>query len=136
MKLSDLFDYEPYFRSKEKILRAVKNSKKYSQEDLTKAEIAKFFQTSKQRTYLVKTEKMIYCVLDDRRKDQPIVSWSEPLEEFVIDDEVRVSLTTSDRTETTGVINFGPKHNNWLYSKTLFSDQDITQAVEHLLKKK
>ena len=35
-------------------------------------------------------------------------------------------------TETTGLIDFGKKHKNWLYTKSSFDDQNLKESIEYL----
>ncbi len=46
------------------------------EEQLEGAATLLFFQTRKQRTWLVATDQRVYCVLDDRRKPKPHINWA------------------------------------------------------------
>lgn len=133
MKLSDLFDRDAYFRSEEEIKSYISNSKKYKQENPSDAKLLKIFSTSKQRTYLVITDKMIYCILDDARKNKPHLNWSKTRDNFFDGKNLTVAVTTREKSTTTGLVDFGSDHKNWLFTKSLFKDISIENKLKSLL---
>jgi len=122
MRLSDLFDKNAFFKPEIYIKEYIKNSKNYEGESTSNANVLKFFSTSKQRTYLVFTDKKVYCILDDNRKSKPNINWSEKLTEYFKRDNIDKVITTKDKTDNTGLVDFGQKHKNWLFTKSLFND--------------
>ncbi len=134
MKISSLFDKNAFFRSEQEIQSWIKSSKNYKGENPEHTQLLIFFSTSKQRTYLVASQERLYCILDDARKDNPHVNWSMNKEEVMGDDQITLEISTRDKTEKTGLVNFGPKHKNWLYTKSLFVNQDLKASIEHLIK--
>lgn len=129
MKLSELFDDDANFRSEAEIKEWITESKNYQQEDTSKAEFLKFFSTSKQRTYLVATPKRLYCILDDSRRDSPHVNWSISKTEALCEGDLRLPISTRSKSRSTGLVDFGGSHKNWLYTKDLFSSLGIEKAV-------
>lgn len=133
MKLSELFDKNAFFRSETEIKEHIKNSKNYNNELPGSANLLMFFQTSKQRTYLVATTKRLYCILDDARKDKPHINWSMPMNEVVDNNELLFTLNTKEKSPKTGLIDIGPKHKNWLFSTSLFNKSTVTSTIEKFL---
>lgn len=133
MKLSDLFDENAFFRSDREIKEYIKNSKNYAGEDPNDANLLKFFSTSKQRTYLVITNERVYCILDDKRKSSPNINWSERLSDFAKEKDLGKMFSTREKTPNTGFIDFGIKHQNWLFTKSLFNETNIEQNVIEIL---
>ena len=128
MKFSGFFDDGSAFREIDDVKAAIKNSKNYKNESIDGAKALNFFKTSKQRSYLVVTDKMVYCIVDDVRKDSPRVNWSEKKEVF---DPLVIS--THPKTDKTGLVDFGDKHKNWLYTKANFINTEIASEVSSLL---
>ena len=73
MVFHEFFASGPSFRTEDNISLSIENSKNYEGEDTNSANLLLFFTTSKQKTYLVATEKRLYCILDDIRKKTPHV---------------------------------------------------------------
>jgi hypothetical protein len=87
------------------------------------------FSTSKQQTWLIRTNERLYLVLDDRRKDDPKMQWSVLLAESR-NFEIK---TKPDYTRRSGLVDFDPRHRDWLYTKRLFQEDDITIAIKRLI---
>jgi hypothetical protein len=133
MMFKSLFDEKALFRSAEEIKDSIKLSKNYEQENPSKAKLLTFFSTSNQKTYLVYTDKRVYCVLDDVRNTEPHINWSVSRDKIMKDNQLQIKLETRSKTDKTGLIDFGDKHKNWLYSKELFQNEDIVAEVEDFL---
>ncbi len=132
--IKDLLGRRDYY-SENKIIGFVIKSKNYDSglEKLDQAAALLIFQTSKQQTWLVSTNKRLYCILDDTRKDEPQINWSIPKEDLdgkKISDEIYIR----DYSEDIGLVDIGPKK-NWLYSKKLFKKPDIKTSINQLLSK-
>ncbi len=126
---SQLFDKSSDFRSESEIKNLVKKSKNYKNEDVANSKILNFFNTSKQRSYLVTTDEMVYCIVDDSRKNEAKINWSMGKELFASQ-----SITLKDKTVRTGLVNFGEKHKNWLYTKSIFNNEDnMKNSISKLL---
>lgn len=116
------------------IIKFIKNSANYIDDNLDEAEALKIFQTSKQRTWLVSTNRGLYCILDDNRKDKPRVRWSYPKSSILRDDKIYIEINEKNNSEKSGFLSIG-KRKNWLYSKKLFKGSDIKKEIEDLIKK-
>ena len=117
---SSLLDNDSKFRKYNDIKNAVTTSKNYKNEPVDTAHVLNFFQTSKQRSYIVATEEMVYCIVDDTRKTQPLVNWSERKDMFT-----NAVIITKSKTDKTGFVDFGVNHKNWLYSKSKFENEFV-----------
>jgi hypothetical protein len=92
-------------------------------EDYDGARTLLIFSTSKQQTWLVATNRELYLVLDDRRKETPSVQWSQPLQ------EVRAaSIKENPYSDRSGLIDIGVRK-NWLCTKRLFQEEGIAQGI-------
>lgn len=121
------------------IKAAIKDSKNYTL-DGTSPESASallFFQNSIQQTWLVRSEKRVYCILDDRRKPKEHVSWSMALREIVDETgkpKIRITATELETAnDRSGYLNFGDRHNGWLYSKKLFASDKPEERIGRFL---
>ena len=133
MEISSLFDNNAFFRSKSKIKEWIKNSKNYKGEDPRSAKLFMFFSTSKQRAYLVATERRLYCILDDSRKDYPHINWSMPKRDVKDRNGLKITITSRDKSEKTGLVDISDKHKNWLYTKNLFSSKNIESSMAEFI---
>ncbi len=121
------------------IKASIKGSKNYTLDgtDPESAGALLFFQNSIQQTWLVRTEKRVYCILDDRHKTKEHVSWSIALHEVV--DETgkpKIKITATERetaNDMSGYLNFGDRHNGWLYSKKLFASDKPDERIARFL---
>lgn len=128
----------PFF-SVEEIKRFIVQSKNYrldGTDPLTAVPLL-IYQAPFQQTWLVKTIKRLYCILDDLRKAEPNINWSMPMTD-VLDDagEIKLQIAAhppSGKDERTGKIDFGPKK-DWLYSTKLFTVRSIEDEIRALLK--
>ena len=126
---SSLFDTDKGFRKDDEVINAITTSKNYKNEPISEARALNFFKTSKQRSYLVATDEMVYCIVDDTRKDQPKVNWSESKDQFVHN-----AIKVKSKTDKTGFVDFGENHKNWLYSKSKLQDEEeFKEQISQLL---
>ncbi|MCH8342956.1 MAG: hypothetical protein IH983_03110 [Planctomycetes bacterium] len=133
MSIKALFDSDAFFRPEKEIKDWIKHSKNYQGENPNSVHLLKFFSTSKQRTYLVATPARMYCILDDSRKDNPHINWSIARNELEKDEKVIMTISTSDKTENTGLVDIGPKHKNWLFTRSLFLQASIANSIQRLI---
>lgn len=133
MKLAKLFDNNAFFRSESEIKKWIVKSRNYQGEDTSIAKSFLYFSTSKQRTYLVATNKRLYCILDDSRKEKPHINWSMPRKDVLDNNRLMFSITTRDKSNKTGLADIGIKHKNWLFSKELFSSSDIESSMKEFI---
>jgi hypothetical protein len=87
----------------------------------------RIFATDQQQTWIVADSRMAYCVLDDRRREEPRIQWRTKLENVV-----PVKAGESWPTAT-GVVHFGNRPKEWLYSKELFSDEPADVTINRFL---
>ncbi len=135
MKLDELLAGRPNFASHSEVIDYARQSKNFdpSDEDLKHADALLIFSTSKQHTWLVATDKRLYCILDDIRKDQLHINWSMPRRDLVAENDVVVPVGLRDKSEFTGLLDIGTAHPGWLYTKRLFSTKSVKESIRHLL---
>jgi len=126
------------FETDEGIRQFITRSRNFdpNTEDPSEAELLLIFQTSNQQTWLVATRERLYCILDDIRKDQPHINWSMPKGQLVTDNKVTVEIVTKERRKRSGLVDISSKHENWLYTKHLFSESGIEDQIRNLIAKK
>jgi hypothetical protein len=135
MKLTELLSGRADFESKTEITQYVRNSKNFSPatEDPSKAEALLIFSTSKQHTWLVSTSERLYCILDDLRKDRPHINWSMPRSRLFDGKKFIANIRTREKNEVTGLLDVTESHQDWLYTKRLFSEVPLEKRVRDLL---
>ena len=133
MRLFELFDDSDSFHTADGIRGYIKNSKNYEDEDTASSQVLLFFKTSKQRTYLVATNKRLYCILDDARKDNPHINWSMGKKYLVQNGKLLISIKAHDKTRNTGLVDVGVNHKNWLYTKELFKETSIENSINKFI---
>ena len=124
------------FIKQEEIKEEIKKSKYFSlQEDLEKVKSLIFFETKTQKTWLLASDKRLYCILDDISKETTKINWSELKENIYRDNNLLIDLTFHEYKERTGKVNFGKNHKGWLYTKRLFKNEtDFRERFENLVK--
>jgi hypothetical protein len=125
------------FKSREEIVRYIVNSVNFDSttESPESAKALLLLQTAKQRTWLVATRERLYCILDDVRKPESHINWSLPRRQVIEDGNIVLEIRPHDRTERTGLVDFGPEHRRWLYTRDLFERGDVASAIREFLKK-
>ena len=115
----------------EEISQYVSKSKNYdvTSEDPATAKTLLLFETSSQHTWLVTTKERLYCILDDVRKPEPHINWSMSRNKIIEGEELKLALKARHKTERTGLVDFGERHKNWLYSKRLFAGVPVERSV-------
>lgn len=104
-------------------------------EDIINSQELMIFETSRQKTWLIATNKKLFCVLDDVEKDTFEVRWYLTKDNIVKDDSVNLEINVNNTDKKyTGLIDFGSNHKDWLYSKKLFSTKEqIKEKVVELI---
>jgi len=126
------------FKSETEILQIIQQSEEFApqREDIENAEALLIFQTSTQQTWLVATNRRLYCVLDDLSKSFTRVQWSMPAEMLVRNGEVTIPIVTHERsrgrTDRSGLVDIGERR-NWLFSKKLFTTDRIEEKIDELI---
>ncbi len=85
------------------------------------------FQTKKQQTWLISTNRQLFCILDDEdtRRSRKLIQWRISLDEA---EPIIVRFYKPD----VGLINIG-KHENWLYSVRLHPIPNQLETEIHSL---
>ena len=135
MKLSELLFGRKDFMSGEQIIALVTKSEQFDNEREPREGMASklIFRTSRQQTWLVSSTQRLYCGLDDLHKGTTHVKWAIPRDEIFQDDQFVLELKSRSKTNDTGLVDIGPNHKDWLYSKCLFEYQSIGDAIQQLL---
>lgn len=123
------------FWSEPEIRQMIEQSKNYdsSKESPQQAKSLLIFETSKQHTWLVATEERLYFILDDVRKPKPGINRSVPKSSLQAQTDGSISINVRSKSVHTGLIDIGLRRRNWLYSKDLFSQRPIENAINDLL---
>ncbi|MGQ0828919.1 MAG: hypothetical protein ACT4ON_11070 [Bacteroidota bacterium] len=90
----------------------------------------KILQTSKQQTWIVLAENYLYCLLDDisvdiQRSSTELIKWRAKVGDIKNHITVRPSTKNSEKY---GLIDFGTKHKNWYFSKSLLNDEEMAES--------
>lgn len=90
------------------------------------------FRTAIQHTWLVATNVRLYNILDDIRKETPNINWSIPKSQLMGSSAtVKIGIRTSKMAS--GLVDFGDRHRNWLYSKDLFEEKSPIESINELI---
>ena len=85
------------------------------------------FTTPTQRSWLAVDRFSLYCVLDDLRNEEPTVRW------LARRADVNAVRANHDYSPTSGILHLGTQGKDWLYSKDLFQDRDVIDAVRQMI---
>jgi hypothetical protein len=85
------------------------------------------FSTPTQRSWLALDRFAVYQVLDDLRKEEPRVQW------LARRADVHAVKANHDHSPTSGILHLGTHGRGWLYSKDLFQDRDVAEAVQQFI---
>lgn len=128
------------FLEANEITQSITTSKNYSLDgtDPKEASALLFFQTRKQQTWLVRTGKRLYCILDDIRKPAPHINWSMSMGDVVnkAKNALKIEIGVRERSNisrSAGLLDIGNSHRDWLYSKKLFASESPKARVERFL---
>jgi hypothetical protein len=127
------------FLSIDEIKQAITRSKNYELDGTSPAlaSVLLLFDTRMQRTWLAKTGRRLYCILDDLRKSAPHINWSMAMSEVVKDGKVILEIRVHDMSETgkSGLVDFGPNHKDWIFSTRLFTVRPVEEEIRAFLLK-
>ena len=126
------------FESEEGIKEVIQNSRHFeaAKETPQEANALLIFGSPKQQTWLVSTGERLYCILDDIRKDEPHLNWVMPRSQLVTGDAISIDLVTHESRRSSpafGLVDVGPKHKDWLFSKRLFKRVSVEEAIRDLI---
>lgn len=135
MRIAELLFERDRFLDEEEIKGWIVHSKNYEpdKENPKDASAVLMFETSKQQTWLVSTRERMYCILDDLRKGEPHINWSMPRNEIVRGERVVIDVNARPKSENTGFVDISDRHKNWLFSRRLFSEDGIVEAINNLI---
>jgi hypothetical protein len=85
------------------------------------------FATPTQRSWLAVDQFSIYRVLDDLRKEEPAI------QSLASRTDAHPVKANYDQSATSGILRLGTHGGEWLYSKDLFQDRDVVDAVRQLI---
>jgi len=126
------------FIKKEKIKEGITNSISYSSsENIQDAKTLLLLETSKQKTWLVSTNKRLYCILDDTRKDKLNINWSMDKSKIISNGgQIILNLKIDENySNEYGNVWFNDSKKGWFYSKKFFSSKlFLKDEVMNLLK--
>lgn len=125
------------FLSATEIKDQIRLSKNYNRDssDPSRAGALLIFSTSNQQTWLVATANRLYCILDDVRKPEPHINWSMGKGRLVGDGgELLIEPRSRDHTDRTGYVDIGDNHKDWLFSRSLFSDEKVEDRITGLIR--
>ena len=130
--MKNILGYRDYL-SQRKVRETIKTSVNYQSENIESAELLCFFETSKQRTWLVATDKRLYIILDDIRKSYIKVNKSYRLNSLKKEGKLNIRVDP-DYKVLTGRIYFQDATRGWLYSKKLFpSSEELYNSIEKII---
>lgn len=102
------------------IIESVRNSNSFNRsgdETTSNAKALLLWEAKYQNSWIVRTNARVYKILDDVRKERPIINWSRSITLFKGED----LFSTIDYKKNTGKIIFKHKPNKeYRYSKRLF----------------
>ena len=125
------------FLSASEIKQEIRKSQNFERDgtDPVNASALLIFSTSKQQTWLVATPKRLYCILDDVRKPEPHINWS--LDKKLLLDpngKLKIRLRSKEYTDRSGLVDIGDKHQDWIFTRSLFPSGNIEQRIEELIR--
>lgn len=124
------------FSSESQIRQTITKSKNYnaSKEAPEQAKSLLIFETSRQHTWLVATEERLYFVLDDVRKPEPRINRSIRKDALKAQTNGSTPINVLSKSVHTGLVDIGLRQHSYLYSKDLFSQRPIENAINDLLR--
>ena len=122
--------------TKDEVIQFVSKSINFNKgggETLDGAKAILLFTNSNQNSWLVKTNKRIYKILDDKRKPKPIINWSTQKEK-VMDDLNQPKINLNPYKKDLGKIKFDFKPDKeYLVDKKLFSNIGFDEVLNNFL---
>ena len=104
-------------------------------ENIGSAKELLLFETTRQKTWLLVSNLRLFCILDDIAKDTFEVRWVMKKSEIIEAGKIILPIAVHpEYKENTGLIDFGEKQKDWLFSKSLFSTAaKLKSAIEDLI---
>lgn len=125
------------FLSKSEIINNIEKSKNYKpdQESPDSSEALLIFKTSKQQTWIVCSTQRLYIMLDDVRKDRPSINKSISKNRLVANSQLSADIVEKDKSEKSGRLLIGDMPKGYLFTKSIFANDSIVNAVSTLITK-
>jgi hypothetical protein len=136
MKLHELRSFKKSFGSIGDIKTFLDVNLGSPSEKFLEAESLLIFSSRTQHTWLIATERALYCVFDILKEGSPRVKWHIPERYLVSEDKKKliVKISTGDDSDLSGFIIINGKHPR-KYSKMLFAQLSIERSIEIMLRK-
>ncbi len=123
--------------NKDQIIQFVRNSINFDKgggETLNGAKAILLFTNSNQQSWLVKTNKRFYKILDDRRKPKPIFNFSAKKEKILDrSNQPKLNLNPYKKDFSKVIFSFRPDK-EYLIDKKLFSNVEFDEVITNFLK--
>jgi hypothetical protein len=129
MKFSDFYYGRRAPYSKEDIIKYCAESTNYEGEDLSSANALLLFDRGTRRSWLVRSSKRLYKLIDDREDDKPKINWSQSLSpNKAIDIKVRSVGPTLK-------VQFSFREGReYIVDPTLFQAIDVQEALKSFIR--
>lgn len=133
MKLKNILGYRDFLLQKD-INSKIKDSPRYTNNEIESAISFYFFSTSIQRTWFVATKIRAYIILDDARKETIYtkVNKSYDLKDLITHNKLNIKFDSSYKDQI-GKIFFPRSSRGWLYSKKLFPSEKSLSDKFHII---
>ena len=107
-------------------------------EDLDNSLELLLFETTRQKTWLLCSNFRFFCILDDIAKDTFLIRWQLAKQEIIRNESLILPININpEYKKNAGLIDFGPSHKNWLYSKSLFPNaNELKNGIIDLIQNK
>jgi len=126
MKFKDFYFGKRELLNIPDIIKAVQKSINYNKdndEKLDNANAILLYEKPDRRSWIVKTNKRVYKILDDKTKGRPIINWSEEAQKF---NKMVNNVVVKYRKEALGLLEFPNKPNKkYYFDPNLHQGKDI-----------
>jgi|GEM_PF-4971106 hypothetical protein len=125
------------FNDEQELRNVLVNSKYFNkdQEIVNPSSKMLLFAENDIKSWLIKTNKRVYKVYDDKKKERPIINWSLDLDSFqkLLDND---KIFIKDKNDQYGYLIFGNKPDKkYKFEKDLCTDLSIIERIRGLFKK-
>lgn len=103
------------------------------EEDIKSVGQLLILETDIQKTYLISSNKRLYFIVDDIRRQKPHVNWSIDKSDIIANGHLTAPIEAKRKTSKAGILNIGNKFTNGLYSTDLFTEETLTVRLQELL---
>ncbi len=116
------------------VINLIKNAPDLASDERIVGDPLLIFRTKNQRTWLVTTNKALFCVLDDeeKRARQSLIRWKQPLSDI----DVIETRSCPPKFKNSRYVDIGDRHKGWKYSKSLFpTPEELIEAINTMKEK-